>query len=66
VVAGFLRQFRFLKYGLSVVLGFIGLKMLAEHWVHVPISVSLTVIFSILAASIGLSAAIRLPKEAER
>jgi tellurite resistance protein TerC len=66
VVAGFLRQFRFLKYGLSVVLGFIGLKMLAEHWVHVPITVSLSVIFSILALSIGLSAAIRLPKEAER
>jgi len=59
VVSGFLRQFRFLKYGLSAVLGFIGLKMLGEHWVHVPITVSLTVIFSILAVSIGLSAAIR-------
>jgi tellurite resistance protein TerC len=62
VVAGFMRQFRFLKYGLSVVLAFIGLKMLAEPWVHVPISVSLSVIFAILAVSIGLSAVIKPAK----
>jgi tellurite resistance protein TerC len=63
VVSGFMGQFRFLKYGLAVVLGFIGLKMLAEPWVHVPIAISLTVIFSILAASIGISAAVRPKKE---
>jgi tellurite resistance protein TerC len=63
VVAGFLRQFRFLKYGLAVVLGFIGLKMLAEPWVHVPIEISLTVIFTALAISIGISAAVRPKKE---
>jgi len=56
VVAGFLRQFRYLKYGLSGVLGFIGVKMLAESWIHVPIATSLVVIFSILAVSIGISA----------
>jgi len=56
LVAGFLTQFRFLKYGLSGVLGFIGLKMLLEGWIHVPIEVSLTAIFSILALAIGLSA----------
>ena len=59
VVAGFLRQFRFLKYGLSLVLGFIGIKMLAEPWVLVPITTSLMVIFTILAFAIGLSAFIR-------
>jgi tellurite resistance protein TerC len=63
VVSGFMRQFRFLKYGLALVLGFIGLKMLAEPWVHVPIAISLTVIFSILAVSIGVSAAVRPQKE---
>jgi tellurite resistance protein TerC len=63
VVAGFLRQFRFLKYGLSVVLAFIGLKMLAEPWVHVPIEISLSVIFTILAVSIGISATVRPGKE---
>ncbi len=59
VVAGFLKQFRFLKFGLSAVLGFIGCKMLAEPWIHVPIITSLTVIFTILAVSIGLSALIK-------
>lgn len=62
VVAGFMQQFRFLKYGLSGVLGFIGLKMLAESWVNVPIATSLTVIFTMLAISIGLSAVIKPPK----
>lgn len=62
VVAGFLRQFRFLKYGLSAVLGFIGFKMLAEPWVHVEIMTSLTVIFTVLAVSIGLSALIKPPR----
>ncbi len=58
LVAGFLTQFRYLKYGLSGVLGFIGLKMLLEQWLHIPITVSLTVIFSVLAVAIGLSALI--------
>jgi len=58
VVAGFMTQFRYLKYGLSGVLGFIGLKMLAEPWVHVPIAISLGTIFLILALSIGASALI--------
>ena len=62
VVSGFLRQFRFLKYGLSIVLGFIGFKMLAEPWVHVPIIISLAVIFTTLTLSIGLSAAIKPSK----
>lgn len=66
VVAGFLKQFRYLKYGLSLVLGFIGVKMLAEPWLHVPISASLAVIFTILAVSIGVSAAVRPPKEEAR
>jgi len=58
VVAGFLTQFRYLKFGLSGVLGFIGLKMLLEKWVHIPITISLTVIFSVLAIAIGFSALI--------
>jgi tellurite resistance protein TerC len=61
VVAGFLGQFRFLKYGLSGVLGFIGLKMLTETWIEVPIEISLTVIFTMLAISIGISALVKAP-----
>lgn len=55
VVAGFMKQFRYLKYGLSVVLGFIGVKMLIEPWYQVPILSSLAAIFIIISASVGLS-----------
>ncbi len=37
---------------LAFVLGFIGVKMLVMHWVHIPISVSLSVVFGALGASI--------------
>jgi tellurite resistance protein TerC len=55
VVAGFMKQFRFLKYGLSLVLFFIGVKMLAEPWFVIPISASLIIIFSAIAAAVVLS-----------
>lgn len=55
VVAGFMKQFRFLKYGLSIVLGFIGVKMLIEPWFKVPILMSLGAVFSIITISILVS-----------
>ena len=55
VVAGFMKEFRFLKYGLSLVLGFIGLKMLVEPWLVIPIGYSLLVIFGIITIAILLS-----------
>lgn len=55
VVAGFMKEFRYLKYGLSIVLAFIGSKMLIEPIVPIHIGISLIVIFTILAASILLS-----------
>jgi TerC family integral membrane protein len=55
LVAGFMGQFRFLKYGLSAVLAFIGVKMLAERWVEIPIHISLLVIFLVLLAAIVAS-----------
>ena len=45
-------RFIFLKYGLAFVLSFIGIKMLIMHWVHIPISISLSVVFGALGASI--------------
>lgn len=48
-------RFVFLKYGLAVVLTFIGIKMLILKWVHIPISISLSVVFGALAASIVTS-----------
>ena len=52
LVAGFMGKFRFLKYGLSLVLGFIGGKMLIEPWLEIHILVSLAVIFGILLTAI--------------
>lgn len=45
-------RFIFLKYGLAFVLSFIGVKMLIMHWIHIPIAISLSVVFGALGASI--------------
>ena len=52
LLAGALERFRHLKYGLSAVLVFVGLKMLAADVVHVPVRVSLAVIAVLLGASV--------------
>lgn len=52
VVSGFMQQFRYLKTGLSFVLGFIGLKMLIEPWLKIPILYSLLAIMAMLTISI--------------
>jgi len=55
VIASFMKKFQYLKIGLSVVLGFIGLKMLIEPWMKIPIYYSLLIIFIIIFTSIFLS-----------
>jgi len=52
VVSGIMKEFRYLKYGLSVVLAFIGIKMLLEPIVDIPIFYSLLGIFVILAIAV--------------
>ena len=52
LLADVAERFVCLKYGLAFVLSFIGLKMLMMHWVHIPISISLSVVFCALGASI--------------
>jgi tellurite resistance protein TerC len=44
-------RFHLLKYGLAMVLTFIGVKMLIMPWYHVPIEASLTVVAVLIAAS---------------
>ncbi len=48
-------RFIFLKYGLAFVLSFIGIKMLIMKWIHVPIGVSLSVVFGAIGVSILIS-----------
>ncbi|MCS7235405.1 MAG: TerC family protein [Armatimonadota bacterium] len=63
VLAGIMDMFRYLKYGLSLVLVFIGLKMLASDIYKVPIGISLGVVACILAVSVLASVLIPAPKE---
>lgn len=58
---GIMGLFRFLKYGLTVILGFIGLKMLVSEFVHITTPVSLGVVIGVLAVSILLSLVIPDP-----
>jgi tellurite resistance protein TerC len=47
--------FRFLKVGLGLVLVFVGAKMCAEKWVHVPAEISLLVVVTLLGISVAAS-----------
>ncbi len=51
--------FRFLKFGLVLILWFVGAKMLLAGVVKIPISLSLAVVGGILAGSIALSILLR-------
>jgi len=55
VLAGAIQYFRYLKIGLSIVLVFIGLKMVLEHYLPIPTPLSLGVVVLIIAGSILLS-----------
>lgn len=58
LLAGAVHLFHFLKYGLSVVLVFVGLKMVWLNKLfdgHFPILLSLAIILGVIGASIGLS-----------
>lgn len=55
LLAAVVERFVYLKYGLSVVLTFIGVKMLLHDVYKVPILVSLGVITALIAGSIAIS-----------
>jgi tellurite resistance protein TerC len=75
LLAGVMRRFRYLHYGLAAVLGFVGLKMIGE-WLFpredgrdlVPIWLSLAIIAGLLAAAVlaSLIAHHREPPAADR
>ncbi|MDZ4806338.1 MAG: TerC family protein [Candidatus Eisenbacteria bacterium] len=54
-LSGVMRMFHHLHYGLSAVLVFIGVKMIASEFVKVPTVASLAVVAAILAVSIWAS-----------
>ncbi|MDP9190627.1 MAG: TerC family protein [Acidobacteriota bacterium] len=52
LLAGVIDKFHYLKYGLAMVLLFVGVKMVIADWYHVSIVVSLGAIAGLLAVSI--------------
>ncbi|MBA2723666.1 MAG: TerC family protein [Methylibium sp.] len=55
-------RFHLLKYGLAIVLVFIGGKMLVMPWFHMPVQWSLAVVGTIIAMSVLLSLKLSTPK----
>ncbi|HNQ88477.1 MAG TPA: TerC family protein [Verrucomicrobiota bacterium] len=55
VLAGMIAYFRYLKYGLAIILAFIGFKMLIVDWVKIPSETSLLVVVGVLLGSILVS-----------
>ena len=52
LLADVAERFHLLKYGLAIVLTFIGVKMLIMPWFHMPVGISLAVVISVIACSI--------------
>lgn len=66
LLAGIIHRFRYLKVGLSIVLGFIGVKMLALPFgYHLPIGISLSIVIGVIAISVAASLLIPLPNEGD-
>jgi len=55
VLAAIIDRFKYLKYSLVAILFFVGLKMIAHDWLHLPEWASLTFIIVSLGLGIGIS-----------
>ena len=55
LLADIRERFTYLQQGLAVILVYVGVKMIASYWYHIPTAISLSVIALVLAASIVLS-----------
>lgn len=55
LLAGSVEKFHYLRYGLSAVLVFVGIKMVVAKFLHVPIGLSLGVVGGLLAISVVAS-----------
>lgn len=66
LLAGGIERFAYQKVGLSLILVFVGLKLLASDLYHVPTLASLGIIVGILAASMAASLVRRRPDADQR
>ncbi|MEA2601160.1 MAG: tellurite resistance protein TerC [Acidobacteriota bacterium] len=63
LLAGLMHKFRFLSYGLGLVLVFVGVKMLADPWFHIRTDLSLGIVLGVLALAILISLLRPAPQE---
>jgi tellurite resistance protein TerC len=54
-VSGIMKLFKYLNYGLSLILVFVGVKMLISDFYKIPVSIALSVVGALLLGSILLS-----------
>ena len=62
LLADMAERFHLLKYGLALVLVFVGGKMLVAPWFHMPVQWSLAIVGSIILLSVVLSLRLSRPK----
>ncbi|MBN2144193.1 MAG: TerC family protein [Candidatus Aureabacteria bacterium] len=62
-LSGLMRMFYYLHYGLSVILVFIGTKMLLMSYIKIPVGIALGVIASILCISVAASLILDKPNK---
>lgn len=55
LLANMASRFYLLKYGIAIILLFVGAKMLIAHWIEIPILIALSVVVAILATTVVLS-----------
>jgi tellurite resistance protein TerC len=65
LLAGVLGRLRFLTVGLSFILTFIGAKMIAEHWIDIPVHISLGIVAAILMCALLASLLLPVKKPAQ-
>ncbi|MGI3126383.1 TerC family protein [uncultured Nitratireductor sp.] len=63
VLSGMMRNFKYLQTGLSLVLMFIGFKMLIAHWIKIPSPVALSVTALLIGGSVVISILARKREE---
>ncbi|EEQ8051235.1 TerC family membrane protein Alx [Escherichia coli] len=66
LLASVAERFSMLKYGLAVILVFIGIKMLIVDFYHIPIAVSLGVVFGILVITFIINAWVNYRHDKQR
>lgn len=65
LLAGLMVRFRYLGYGIGLVLVFVGCKMLGHRWIEIPTGISLGIVLGVLALAILASLLRPAPPPAE-